>query len=741
MNGKNKCILRILSLLIVTVMLALSLTSCKGSSDVRAVRASSVNITEAAYSARSNHVSSDGNLIYVAKSGLLELYFDSVTYSVAIKDTSTDKLWYSLPKADISDTECHASVISLCVSKGSETYYLNSQDNSVAFSTASFKPINNGVSITYDMAPDSETANKSFESLTDKDVYVSVTAVFTLSDGAFYGKINCSNTLVSKGYTVENIDFMTYFGSSENSGENDFLFVPDNCGALVKTGVTDDKFTEERSYDIYGANAALGSSESAQALFPCFGIKSGDNAFAAIILGGECLASVRAQRRNGAGTFNRVSARFNITDTCSDPDGSGRKYTGITYAGDINICYRFLSGKNADYFGIASACREVLIRQGVLSTEILAPSEHIPLVVSVQGAATKRGAHSYKKLSTFEQTQELLEGLKAKSINSITLRYCGILDGADTQDAISDASVIRSLGSKKDFEALSQYTKTQKFNMYLDIAVLSSNKRNSSDEARTAYGAKTPYNVTGNYELFGRGKKPAMNALTVSDISDSLVSFLTNTEKYNFDGYCINDAGRVLYSDYSGDTYTRSGSASAVRTQTAVLSNNHKIMIEKGNFCMLFNADAVIDLPRNTYYEQNDGYVQIPFAEMVLHGIVNYTLEPINLEADTKAALLRSLEYGALPSFEWVCTKVGNEAFDAQFYYQDQLATAAEYYAIADEALGDLADARITAHYKVQNGVYCTEFNNSTLLYLNYNDQPVTVNSITVPAQSCIRAN
>jgi hypothetical protein len=316
-----------------------------------------------------------------------------------------------------------------------------------------------------------------------------------------------------------------------------------------------------------------------------------------------------------------------------------------------------------------------------------------------------------------------------------------MLDGADTQDAISDASVIRSLGSKKDFEALSQYTKTQKFNMYLDIAVLSSNKRNSSDEARTAYGAKTPYSVTGNYELFGRGRKPAMNALTVSDISDSLVSFLTNTEKYNFDGYCINDAGRVLYSDYSGDDYTRSGAASAIRTQTAVLSNNHKIMIAKGNFCMLFNADAVVDLPRDTYYEQNDGYVQIPFAEMVLHGIVNYTLEPINLEADTKAALLRSLEYGALPSFEWVCTKVGDEVFDAQFYYQDQLATAAEYYAIADEALGDLADARITAHYKVQNGVYCTEFNNSTLLYLNYNEEPVTVNSITVPAQSCIRAN
>ena len=47
----------------------------------------------------------------------------------------------------------------------------------------------------------------------------------------------------------------------------------------------------------------------------------------------------------------------------------------------------------------------------------------------------------------------------------------------------------------------------------------------------------------------------------------------------------------------------------------------------------------------------------------------------------------------------------------------------------------------MTAHYEVQEGVYCTEYNNSTTLYFNYTDEAVTVNSITVEPMSCQRVN
>ena len=47
----------------------------------------------------------------------------------------------------------------------------------------------------------------------------------------------------------------------------------------------------------------------------------------------------------------------------------------------------------------------------------------------------------------------------------------------------------------------------------------------------------------------------------------------------------------------------------------------------------------------------------------------------------------------------------------------------------------------MTAHEKVQDGVYKTEYNNSILVYCNYNDTPVTINSITIEPMHCLRVN
>lgn len=46
-------------------------------------------------------------------------------------------------------------------------------------------------------------------------------------------------------------------------------------------------------------------------------------------------------------------------------------------------------------------------------------------------------------------------------------------------------------------------------------------------------------------------------------------------------------------------------------------------------------------------------YVSVPFVPLVLHGIVDYAGEPINTETNLEETLLRSVEYGACPHFEW----------------------------------------------------------------------------------------
>lgn len=751
-SGKSAFIKRIVAFALAVIIIVLALSSCSGSKKTKTSKMTNLETVNAQYSSRNNHIVNTQSLIYVAKSGLLELYFDSATYSVAVKDTSTGKYWYSLPVSSDGDETTPASVISVRVSSQDEIYELNSQDNAVAFSSAVFKPLSNGIEITYDMALDAQVALKSFESVQKGELYVSVSVVFTLEDGTFYVKINSGDIVISDGYVVESLELLNYLGASTVAETEDYIFVPDASGALIMTGNGSTDEYESRTYNVYGKDKALNENGtdtvSADAIIPAFGMKSSQSAFVGIILSGDTQADIVSHRHiyNQGGTYNRVGAVFSITDVSYVTNSSGKKttrYVGETYSGEINVCYRFLSGKNSVYSGLASACREVLIRDSVLSSKTLESSEHIPLLLSVQGAVAKSRAHSYKILSTYEQTYDLLTQLKAKGVNDITLHYKGMLSGADSQDELSEASVIKSLGSRKDFEELAKYVSTQKFTMFMDISLLEYNK--SGDSSSAAYGItgdKIKNTFSNKYSSFAGKENRNGYILSLSLVEDSTASFLKNMKKYQVDGYCINDVGKSLNSDYSDSAYTTSSAVNILKSQLSVLSNNHKIMVENGNFCMLSNASAVINIPTQTAYEEDSNcYKAIPFVEIVLHGIVDYSNEPINTAQDSKKALLKSIEYGAMPSYEWVCTDTGNEEFDSVYAYETQLTQATENYLLSDSVIGNLRSARITAHYEIQSGVYCTEYNNSTVIYFNYNSEAVTVNSITVAPMSCIRAN
>ena len=71
---KNHLIKKIFATVLAIVIAVLSLSSC--STKVKTSVSAASEINEAAYSARNNHITNTNSLIYVEKSGLLELYFD-----------------------------------------------------------------------------------------------------------------------------------------------------------------------------------------------------------------------------------------------------------------------------------------------------------------------------------------------------------------------------------------------------------------------------------------------------------------------------------------------------------------------------------------------------------------------------------------------------------------------------------------------------------------------------------------
>ena len=101
---------------------------------------------------------------------------------------------------------------------------------------------------------------------------------------------------------------------------------------------------------------------------------------------------------------------------------------------------------------------------------------------------------------------------------------------------------------------------------------------------------------------------------------------------------------------------------------------------------------------------------------------------------------LRSVEYGAVPHFEWYYADNSTEESRDEYNYNNSINEAQLYYQRMS-SLSDLRNARITAHEKVRNNVYMTEYEGNTKVYVNYKKTAVTVDGVTIEPRSFVRVN
>lgn len=750
-NRKKRITARISALLLSAAMLC-SLSAC---SDPVAVTKIKGTPTEAgaAESTLLHSVGDKANLQQVGKSGLIELLFDESTYSVCVADLSHDdseKLWSALPTQENSG----AATATLEIVSGDTLYKLNTQDNSVSFQNAQCSFADDALSVTYILTPDTATAHK--EKYDKDDIAFKLVVNYQIKDGSVYVSAKYENLVADSDAKLTKLSLLNSFGAYSEPQQGDYIFVPDGSGALIKTDTRDDSFDSELSFPIYGGDAASGHANSgtANALIPAYGMKQGNNAFVTIIDSGDAIATVSADRVRGGNDFYEAGVSFDITP-CTE--SKGKFYmSSESYDGDIGLCIRFLGGSNADYTGMAAAAREQLIRERILSTRTVEEQEYLPLDLTVIGVSDDT-LFSFKRLNLrkektftdFEQALDMLTRMKSKGINSIKLRYKGALSGGTDQSSIMTASLLARLGTRSDLKDLVEYVNAQNMEMYLDVNLLSAAKGDSFSSGRTAgsiFGKKAEYNAINNSPL---GKdKYAKRLLGMKYVEKSIIEILKDTRFSQFTGFCLNDVGSLLYSDYKNG-FNRQDSAEMISEQLPSLTANMKLMTDTGNFRVIKNVSFISHLPTSAS-QSRSAYVSVPFLQLVLHGIVGYSGEPLNFSENAKTSFLRCVEYGASPAYEWTYSdtyadkknKSDEDSTDTfGVYYENWIASASESYERADAALKDLQASRMTSHSEIMGGVFCTEYDTGAKIYVNYTESDVTVSGITVPAGDFIRIN
>lgn len=658
------------------------------------------------------------NYQQIASSGFISLYYDSATSAVAVKEATQEKVWHSMPEG------ANASIANMSVIAEDGIHYLNTQDNSVGFSTFKSSAHENGIKVIYTLADTKAVAEKS--TYGSGDVAFEIVIDYTLKDGSLFVDASYKNLNDSCECTVSNFTVLGSFGAFNNPAEDDFLLLPDGCGALAIP--FEESQASTYSCKVYGNDYAIENEKSAYSIMGAFGFKNGNSACAVIIDKGEEYATITAKSSKTG--FSSVSADFK-PNAVSIEDNSVYAYNNSDSL--FSLCYKFLSGSNATYSEIASSCREQYIRNGTLPSASIKSEESLPVFVTLTGTYKTNPWNPVKmEYTDFSQAQNIISRMKAKGIDNIKVRYKGVIKSD------SDSAYISSLGGMDALKELTEYTKAQNISLYFDANI----EGYQSFLAKTdLFAAKTlqkqNFSIVENSLADGMEQNSVKFRFRKIDAIKKRASNLIERGKdYEITGFCLSDVGKILYTDISSDKQTRSFSKQSMKALIPAFSNMGKVMVERGNIYSVKGANAVVNIPMDVFYTKGSQYRKIPFVQSVLHGMAVLSGTPINTAENGNAAMLQSIEYGVCPAFSTVYSNAGNGEAPT---FEKSVDGIYDTYSLTVKALTGLESERITEHIQLKENVFCTTFDNGVKIFVNYNKKAVTVNGVSVEGESFLR--
>ncbi len=722
--------------------------------------------------------------INIAASGFTAMSFEPSSAAVCISEFAEDCVWSVLPFFENGA----ASALDVVLRTPDGVYYLNSQDNSIAYGSYNYELTENGVSVAYLIADCAENTSGKISSVSE-GAAVKITMSYVFSNGDLRVSIDCANIEISPNAVLESISLMPYFGAVKNDAESanaqlknavlssvrESFDVADEqhsktaeaeneteAEADVDTDVDNEKqednavaaddgvlsksISTSPDYLLVpdGCGAIMytdtadentseltfdvyGSSENSAAI-PVFGIKKGGSAFAAVIDDGAAIADIKARRAEkdsfGAATVYPI---FTVTEHVED---NGKYVYSQSYNGKISVCYRFACGDGVDYISMASLCREELIRNGALSSNTV-DSDEYPLNISV---AISVDGTSKRTVSTFEDAEDLLQLLKAKGVDSVEMVLKGMFSGGFVCSGGDKLHVLRSAGGTSGLQRLYEYAEKQKFKVYAGVTLIKSGGVKSNDFAKDLYGNDITSTVKNPlFPEIGQ-KEYNVNVIAAENIEKNTISLMSSAERLPITGLCILDGDIGTYSD-SSSGLNADAVSSMIAKNVSAFSARKELAVSGVSFNTLVNAAILTDMPLTVQNAESDAYKAVPLIPAVIHSTVRYSGTPVNSETAAQLNLLKCVEYGAQPQYLWVFDEISH------YYYEQTFNEAVAFVLRASDELGNLSKCRIVSHCEIEDNVFCTGFDNGAHVYVNYNNYSVLIGDIAVLPYDYIRIN
>ena len=457
--------------------------------------------------------------------------------------------------------------------------------------------------------------------------------------------------------------------------------------------------------------------------------------------------------------YPKTTDKYSLTGISSEGDAEWEVSGDRKYVGDYSMRIFPIYGEDADYTDMAEAVRNYLEKTEVLKRMDAATekSQDVPLYVENFGTIKtdeKLVGFPVKlqtPLTTFEQTREIIDDLKARGISNINIRLTGWYNGGMEHTAPAKLSIPGKIGGMSGLEDLSAYANEQNVGLYpdFDFTYVENFKMFDGisvkdDTVKTIDGRGAVHRVyNALYQGFEADDKAIISAGSLTELYEKLAK---KYEKIGVGGISFATVGYDLNSDHNEEyVLNRDESQELVEDflKTAK-EQNGSVMVDGGNAYALGYVDHVLSVPLDSSMNINTSQ-SVPFMGMVLHGYVEFAGTPINLDGDYEYSVLKAIENGA--SLYFVVSKDNTSKLKAfpefcKYYaisYDNWANDIETTYAKFNGSMKNVKYSLIDEHEYIGTRLVRVKYDNGTEFILNYNTHEVTTeDGITVNAMDFV---
>lgn len=582
--------------------------------------------------------------------------------------------------------------------------------------------------------------------------------IYRLEDGDLVVEVPYSDIRYKAEYPMTALTLLPMFGAAGTADEG-FMLIPEGGGSIIN--FNNGKLLQNSYYaNMYGWDYATTRKEmitETRNSFPVFGMVKNGSSFLCLMEGATSYASIQADISGRYNSYNWMCAKYNVLHY--DQYNVSAKTAQLVFMfekqlPEDTIIHRYRFFNTDSYVEMANGYGEYLAERypemaGATSSEVSPVS--VELIGAIDKTVVKYGLplDSVFSTTTFTQAQEIISDLTAKGVRNMNVRYAGWANGGITQQVMTRVKILSELGGKSALESLIAKAKELNVPLYLDgvncfayDSGLLEGFLAFTDAARYTTREQVsllPYDVVtyqtadwlDNFYLV----RPDYAKVTTTN----LLNALKDMDAY---GVSFRDIGTLLSADYNQkQTVTREQVKEMnIQSMLEANENGQRVMIRTGNDYAVPYADIITDMDLSgTRYAIIDE--SIPFYQIALHGLKDYTGDPINLAGDYMQEFLTCVEYGAGLNFTFMAedSRVLQDTTHSGLFGSSYASWAEDVVAMVTKYQADmegLNQQRIVSHDKLTDTLSVTGYENGAKVYVNYGLEDCTENGVVIPARS-----